>query len=147
MKQPKVVVIDGQGGRMGRGIVEQLKKRFPSLPLTAIGTNSIATAAMLKAGADQGATGENPVVVNSRNADLIIGPIGIAIADSLLGEVTETMAAAVGKSPACKIFIPVSHRCSHTIVGCGELPLSEYIRLVCEQVDVILRAREENPSL
>ena len=133
MKQPKVLVIDGQGGRMGRGIVEQLKKRFPSLPLTAIGTNSIATAAMLKAGADQGATGENPVVVNSRNADLIIGPIG--------------MAAAVGKSPACKIFIPVSHRCSHTIVGCEELPLSEYIRLVCEQVEEILREREENLPL
>lgn len=147
MKQPKVLVIDDQGGRMGRGIVEQLKKRFPSLPLTAIGTNSIATAAMLKAGADQGATGENPVVVNSRNADLIIGPIGIVIADSLLGEVTETMAAAVGKSPACKIFIPVSHRCSHTIVGCEELPLSEYIRLVCEQVVEILREREENLPL
>ena len=147
MKQPKVLVIDGQGGRMGRGIVEQLKKRFPSLPLTAIGTNSIATAAMLKAGADQGATGENPVVVNSRNADLIIGPIGIVIADSLLGEVTETMAAAVGKSPACKIFIPVSHRCCHTIVGCEELPLSEYIRLVCEQVEEILREREENLPL
>ena len=110
MKQPKVLVIDGQGGRMGRGIVEQLKKRFPSLPL-------------------------------------IIGPIGIVIADSLLGEVTETMAAAVGKSPACKIFIPVSHRCSHTIVGCEELPLSEYIRLVCEQVEEILREREENLPL
>lgn len=142
MKQLKILVIDGQGGRMGKGVVEQLKKRFPALSLTAVGTNSIATAAMLKAGADFGATGENPVVVNSRQADVIIGPIGIVIADSLLGEVTEAMAAAVGKSPACKILIPVSHRCSHTIVGCQELPLSEYIRLVCAQVDEILEENE-----
>ena len=138
MKELRVLVIDGQGGRMGKSVIEQLTKRFPHLPLTAIGTNSIATAAMLKAGADWGATGENPVVVNSRVSDIIIGPIGIAIADSLLGEITETMAAAIGKSPAHKIFIPVSHRCHHTIVGCEELPLSEYIRMVCDEVQRIL---------
>ena len=134
MNRLQIVIIDGQGGRMGKGIVEQLKKRFPDLPLTAVGTNSIATAAMMKAGADWGATGENPVVVNSRSADVIIGPVGIVIADSLLGEVTETMAAAVGKSPAHKLLIPVSH----TVVGCRELSLSEYIRIACDEVERML---------
>ena len=137
MNRLQIVIIDGQGGRMGKGIVEQLKKRFPELPLTAVGTNSIATAAMIK-------TGENPVVVNSRSADIIIGPVGIVIADSLLGEVTETMAAAVGKSPAHKLLIPVSHRCSHTIVGCGELSLSEYIRMACDQVEQMLEKRGDS---
>ena len=138
MNRLQIVIIDGQGGRMGKGIVEQLKKRFPDLPLTAVGTNSIATAAMMKAGADWGATGENPVVVNSRSADVIIGPVGIVIADALLGEVTETMAAAVGKSPAHKLLIPVSHRCSHTFVGCRELSLSEYMRIACDEVERML---------
>ena len=79
----KIVIIDGQGGRMGKSVIEQLKNNYPELELYAIGTNSIATSAMLKAGAAYGATGENPVVVNARNADLIIGPIGIVMADSL----------------------------------------------------------------
>lgn len=81
----KIVIIDGQGGRMGKAVIEQLKSCYPELELYAIGTNSIATSAMLKAGASYGATGENPVIVNARNADLIIGPIGIVMADSLMG--------------------------------------------------------------
>ena len=80
-----IMVIDGQGGRMGKSIVEQMKRNFPEDEILAIGTNSIATAAMLKAGADAGATGENPAIVGCRTADLIIGPLGIVIADSLLG--------------------------------------------------------------
>ena len=79
----KITVIDGQGGKMGRSIIEQLKKQFPRQEILAIGTNTTATAAMLKAGADFGATGENPVIVAARDSDLIIGPIGIVIADSL----------------------------------------------------------------
>lgn len=130
----KIVVIDGQGGKMGKAVVEQLKKSCPDLPVTAIGTNSIATSAMLKAGAEAGATGENPVLVACRDADLIIGPIGIVIADSLLGEITPAMAAAIGSSPAHKILIPVSQHCRHTVVGCSDMPLSGYIRLVVEQV-------------
>lgn len=94
----KIVVIDGQGGRMGKTVVEQLKNTYPDLPLTAIGTNSIATSAMLKAGADLGATGENPVITACRDADLIIGPLGIVIADSLLGEITPAMSSAIGSS-------------------------------------------------
>src|SRR5690554_5528562 len=91
----KILIIDGQGGKMGKAVVEQLKAAFPHQELIANGTNSIATATMLKAGADMGATGENPIVYNSTDADIIIGPIGIIVANSLLGEVTPKMAAAV----------------------------------------------------
>ena len=84
----KVVVIDGQGGKIGASIVKQLKQSLPEQKVLAIGTNSIATAGMLKAGADQGANGENPVIVNCRDADIIIGPLGIILADAFLGEIT-----------------------------------------------------------
>lgn len=133
-----IVIIDGQGGKMGKMIVEQLKNSCPSLELTAIGTNSIATAAMMKAGADYGATGENPVVVVSKDADIIIGPIGIVIADSMLGEVTPHMAKAVGQSKAEKILIPVN-KCNNHVVGSQELPLSDYIRQAVELVESIIR--------
>ena len=129
----KIMVIDGQGGRMGKSIVEQLKAAFPEDEVLAIGTNSIATAAMLKAGADAGATGENPAVVGSRTADIIIGPMGIVIADSLLGEITPTMAVAIGQSNAKKILIPVN-RCQHFVVGCADLPLGEYVKLAMDEV-------------
>lgn len=137
MKNMKIIVIDGQGGKMGQGVIAQLKKLHPELDITAIGTNSIATSAMLKAGADAGATGENPVIVASRDADLIIGPIGIVIANSLLGEITPPMAEAIGSCRARKILIPVN-KCNHYVVGCGDLSLSEYISLVLEQVEDFL---------
>lgn len=129
----KIMVIDGQGGRMGKSIVEQIKKNFPEDEILAIGTNSIATAAMLKAGADAGATGENPAVVGCRTADIIVGPMGIVIADSLLGEITPKMAVAIGQSEAKKVLIPVN-RCQHFIVGCKDLPLGDYMKLVVEEV-------------
>ena len=91
----KILVIDGQGGRMGKALVETLRRRGFSGEILAVGTNSAATAAMLKAGADEGATGENPVVVASRRADVILGPMGIIAANSLLGEITPAMALAV----------------------------------------------------
>ena len=81
----KITIIDGQGGKMGKAVIEQLKKRHPELQLYAIGTNSAATTSMMKAGADFGATGENPCIVNAKNSDIIIGPIGIVMANSLLG--------------------------------------------------------------
>lgn len=129
----KIMVIDGQGGRMGKSIVEQIRANFPEDEILAIGTNSIATAAMMKAGADAGATGENPAIVGSRTADMIIGPMGIVIADSLLGEITPSMAVAIGQSQAKKILIPVN-RCQHFVVGCAELPLGEYMKMVVEEV-------------
>lgn len=132
----KIMVIDGQGGKMGKSIVEQIRQAFPQEEILAIGTNSIATAAMLKAGADAGATGENPAIVGSRTADIIIGPMGIVIADSLLGEITPAMAAAIGQSNAKKLLIPVN-RCQHFVVGCEEKPLGEYVKLVVEEVKKI----------
>ena len=126
----KIVIIDGQGGRMGRSVIEQLKKSYPDLELYAIGTNSIATSAMIKAGASHAATGENPAIVNSQDADIIIGPIGIA------------MATAIGSSKAYKILIPVN-RCNHYIVGCQNNTLSDYINMVCEEVGKEVRSRCE----
>lgn len=134
----KITIIDGQGGRMGKTVIEQLKKAHPDLELYAIGTNSIATAAMLKAGADAGATGENPAVVGSRDADVIIGPMGIVIADSLLGEITPKMAVAIGQSRAKKLLIPVN-RCQHFVIGCEELPFGDYARLAMEKLREIRR--------
>jgi len=136
----KITIIDGQGGRMGRAVIEQLKKAHPALELYAIGTNSTATAAMLKAGADYGATGENPCIVNAQDSDIIIGPVGIVFANALLGEITPSIAQAVGASKAYKILIPVN-RCGHYIVGCREAGLGEYIRMVCEKVDSMLASR------
>lgn len=123
----KILVIDGQGGRMGAALTEQIKKVLPEAELIAIGTNSTATAAMLRAGAEAAATGENPVVVNSLWADVIVGPIGIISANSLLGEITPKMAAAVSESHAKKILIPIS-RCSVSIVGVQDRTLTEYVR-------------------
>lgn len=133
----KILIIDGQGGKMGKMLVEQLKQNLPEVKVTALGTNSIATAAMIKAGADFGATGENPVVFNCTDADIIIGPLGIIIANSLLGEITPKMALAIGQSKAQKILIPIN-RCNSTVVGVKELPFSEYVRLAIQQVKQII---------
>ena len=94
----KVLVIDAQGGGIGKQVVAAIKHKQPHIEITAVGTNSTATTAMLKAGADHAATGENAVVVGCRTADVIIGPIGIVIADAMFGEVTPTIAVAVGQS-------------------------------------------------
>lgn len=133
----KITIIDGQGGKIGKTLVEQLKKRHPEQELYAIGTNSIATSAMLKAGADYGATGENPCIINAQDSDIIIGPVGIVFANALLGEITPAIATAVGASKAFKVLIPMN-RCNHYIVGCEENGISEYIRMACEKVDSLL---------
>ena len=139
----KIVVIDGQGGRMGALLCEIIRKNQKELPtgteLIAIGTNSAATAAMLKAGADCGATGENPVLVACRDADFIIGPLGILAADSLLGEVTPAMAIAVGGSPAQKLLLPVN-RCNHHVVGVQDYSMA---RLTDEAVADLLSILQE----
>ena len=117
----KILVIDGQGGGLGRQLVAALSAQCPQAQLTAVGTNSLATSAMRKAGAVRTATGENAVVVNCRHADVIVGPIGIVIADALLGEITPAMAAAVCQSGAKRVLIPVNH-CDNYIVGVPEQP-------------------------
>ena len=142
----KIVVIDGQGGRMGALLCEKIRKNQKELPtgteLIAIGTNSAATAAMLKTGADCGATGENPVLVACRDADFIIGPLGILAADSLLGEVTPAMAIAVGGSPAQKLLLPVN-RCNHHVVGVQDYSMA---RLTDEAVADLLSILQEKLS-
>lgn len=133
----KITIIDGQGGKIGKTIVEQLKKMHPEQEIYAIGTNSLATAAMLKGGADCGATGENPCIVNAQDSDIIIGPVGIVVANALLGEITPAIATAIGASKAYKILIP-TNRCNHYVVGCDENGLSDNIRMACEKVDSLL---------
>lgn len=122
----KILIIDGQGGRIGRMLVEGIINQVDKNDLVVVGTNSLATAAMIKAGAIHAATGENPVVFNSLDADVIVGPIGIVMANSMLGEVTEKMAVAVSSSKARKILIPIS-KCNHTVIGIENKPLGTYI--------------------
>lgn len=133
----KVVVIDGQSGRMGQLFIERVKSAALPCSITAIGTNAIATSAMLKAGADMGATGENPVLVACRDADIIAGPIGILAADSLLGEITPAMAVAVGQSKAKKLLFPVNH-CSNLVVGTQTLTLSKLMDEAVELLKTLL---------
>lgn len=133
----KIVVIDGQGGKMGSALTSQLKAALPGILLVAVGTNSAATAAMLKAGADAGATGENPVAVNCADADIVTGPMGIITANALWGEITPKMAAAVSESAAQKLLIPVN-RCSVTVVGVEELPLGDYVKLAAQKAKELL---------
>ena len=121
-----ILVIDGQGGMIGRQLITEIRRTMSDVEITAVGTNTLATASMLKAGADHGATGENAVIVCTRSADVIIGPIGIVIADSLLGEVTPQMAAAVGSSPVRKILLPVN-KCNNIIVGTADKSTSDLI--------------------
>lgn len=133
----KIVVIDGQGGRLGQMVVEGIKKEGLKAELVAIGTNSSATAAMLKAGADAAATGENPVIVACRDADIIVGPIGIVAADSLLGEITPAMALAVGQSRALKLLLPVSH-CLNEVIGVREFTMSEMVKETVERLKTLV---------
>lgn len=119
----KVMVIDGQSGRIGQLFVEKVVKAKLPCQLIAIGANAIATSAMLKAGAAMGATGENPVIVACRTADIIVGPIGILAADAMLGEITPAMAAAVGQSSAKKLLLPVN-LCNNIVIGTQSLSLS-----------------------
>ena len=115
-KQPNILIIDAQGGGIGRLLVSAIRQELPGVSITAVGGSSAATAAMLKAGADRGATGENAVAVACRSADVILGPIGIVIADAMLGEITPKMAAAVAQSRAKRILIPFDH-CDNIVVG------------------------------
>ena len=133
-----ILVIDGQGGGIGRQIVAAVKADVPQATVTAVGTNSVATGAMLKAGADNAATGENAVVVGCRSADAIIGPVSIVIADSMCGEVTPKMAVAVGQSSAKRVLIPVN-RCNNYLVGAANLPVShlvqEAVKILCTECE------------
>ena len=129
----KILILDGQGGKMGCMLISSLKAQLPSQEIIALGTNSTATTAMLKAGADQGATGENPVVYNCTDADIIAGPIGILSANALLGEVTPAMAMAVGQSRAEKVLIPIG-KCRLFVAGTQDANLSDYISAAVKEI-------------
>ena len=135
-RQLNILIIDAQGGGIGRLLVSAIRQELPGANLTAVGGNSAATAAMLKAGADQGATGENAVVVACRSADVILGPIGIVIADAMLGEITPKMAAAVAQSGAKRILIPFEH-CDNIVVGVRDGSMKARVQ---EAVAVLLEA-------
>ena len=129
----KILVIDGQGGKMGAALTDQIKKNMPDAEVVAVGTNSLATSAMLRAGADAGATGENPVIVNVRDADVVDGPIGILVANALYGEISPAMACAVAESSAVKLLLPVN-RCNNIVIGVREQPLYEYLKEAVQRI-------------
>lgn len=112
----EILVIDGQGGGLGRQLVAALRKEMPQAKILAVGTNSSAADAMRRAGASQAACGENAAIVACRRADVIVGPLGIVMADALFGEITPAMALAAAQSRARRILIP-TNRCETTVVG------------------------------
>ena len=134
----ELLVIDGQGGRIGQQLVRAITTRYPQCRVFAVGTNSMATAAMLKGGAYQGATGENALKVACRKADVILGPLGIVIADALLGEISPDMAVAVGQAPARKILIPMN-QCDNIVAGVAELPVGKLLDSALAELDKLLR--------
>ncbi len=134
----RALIVDGQGGGIGAQLAKMLAKELPAgWELIAVGTNVTATGAMLRAGASQGATGENAVVYNAARADLIMGPIGVLLANGILGEVSPAMAAAVSGSAAVKILIPTS-TCGVYVAGTEELRLEDYLRLAVEQARAVM---------
>lgn len=131
-----ILVIDAQGGGIGKLLVSAIKKAFPGDMVTAVGANSMASSAMRKAGADRTATGENAVVVNCRRADVILAPIGVVIADAMLGEITPAMALAAGQSPAKRILLPIGH-CDNMVVGTGELSVGQLVQEAVERLRAV----------
>lgn len=130
-----ILVIDGQGGRLGASLIEKLNRRM-NARITAVGTNSAAAAAMIKAGAHAGAAGENAAAVCAKDADIIAGPIGILAADSLLGEITPKTALAVGRSRAVKVLIPAG-RCGILVAGCEQKSVAELVDLAAAKIEEI----------
>ena len=133
-----ILIIDGQGGNLGRQLTKRLREALPQADITVVGTNSTATENMLKGGADRAATGENAVVVNARRAKVIAGPLGIVIADALLGEVTSTMARAVGSSDAVRVLIPMN-RCDTLVAGVGERSMGELVEDAARRIADLLQ--------
>ena len=145
-----ILVIDGQGGKLGRLLVESLRQSG-TYHITAVGTNAIATSNMLRAEPDEAATGENAVRVCSRGADVICGPIGIVIADAMNGEVTPAIALAVGRADAVRVLIPMNRltahkRCDNRVAGIRDVPLAELVRDAVRQIDAVCAETEDAPG-
>lgn len=142
MRTKNILVIDGQGGGIGRQIIEGIRARIPDADISAVGTNSIATSVMMKAGASRGGTGENAVIVNCRTADIIVGPLGIVIADSMMGEISPPMAVAIGQSRAVRFLIPMN-MCHNFIVGAASLPMKELVAQTLDELSSLYVRSEE----
>ncbi len=142
MKHTTILVIDAQGGGLGRQLILEIKKRFAQAEVLAVGTNAAATAAMLKSGADAAATGENAVAVACRRADYIIGPVGIVIADAMLGEITPAMARAVAQADARRILIPFSN-CYSYIAGVSDFSATRLVEDALNELKKQVTEREE----
>lgn len=136
----RVAVIDGQGGGIGKLMIEKLRAAFGNeIELLALGTNALAASLMLKAGANEGASGENAIIFNAPKVDIIIGTIGIVCANSMLGELTPAMAAAVAQSEAVKILIPLN-RCNILVTGAREEPLPHHLEDAVIKVGNVIRS-------
>lgn len=129
----RVAVIDGQGGGIGKHIVEQLRKRMPELEILALGTNALATGAMMRAGATEGASGESAICFNAERVDLIVGSFQIMTVYGLLGEITPVIATALSKSKADKILIPIQ-RGNIQIIGTNQIPLPHYVESLVNEI-------------
>lgn len=135
----KILVIDGQGGKLGAQIIGLIKsKNYSNIEIIGVGTNAMASEAFLKAKADVVATGENPVIVCARDADIIIGPIGIVIADSLYGEITPAMALAVSQAKATKLLIPIN-KCNNIIVGITDNSMKNIFDQISDYIDKLAK--------
>ena len=137
----KIVVIDGQGGRLGKMLIEEVRARLPQAELLAIGTNAVAASAMQRAGAVHAATGENPVVRGVMDADVVLGPLGIVVAHAILGEVTPKIAEAVGGCRAKKFLVPMNS-CGVVVAGVQELGLAAHVRLAVDQAEAYLNRQD-----
>jgi len=136
----KIAVIDGQGGGIGKAIVEKIRDTIgEEAEVIALGTNAMATAAMLKAGATMGASGENAIVYNVCRVDVIVGSLGILSANAMLGEISPAIAAAIGESAAVKILIPLN-KCGINVAGVQPKPLP---LLISDAVEMIKTLAEE----
>lgn len=135
----KIAVIDGQGGGIGSLIVKRLREEFmDDVEIIALGTNAAATTAMMKSRANKGATGENAIVWNSDRVDVIVGPLGVALTDAMLGEVTARMASAVVSSRAKKVLLPLNQE-SVEIVGAGKEPLPHLLEQLITVIDIMIK--------
>lgn len=137
-KAMQILVIDGQGGGIGKSLIQNLRDKIKEdITIIALGTNALATSAMIKAGADDGATGENAIIHMADRGDLIIGPIGIVVGNSMLGELTPKMAEAIGSSPCRKILIPIQ-RCNINIAGSENKPMQKLVDDLIRQVKELI---------
>ncbi len=134
-----IAVVDGQGGGIGKAIIEKIRTELgDEITIMALGTNALATSLMLRAGANEGATGENAIVFNAPKVDVIVGSVAIIAASSMLGELSPPMARAIAESPAKKVLIPLN-RCGIYVMGVNNEPLPYHVGYAVNFIKEIIR--------